>query len=628
MLIFIIALNCFYYALNLPFLNFKSKLNLKNKYFNEENLKYNENDLIDISNYEKLNPNNPNYFYIPIFSTSDIHGHFYPEKYEIKNITYSRGGLDYLAKYVNIIKNEYHNNILYLDAGDIFQGGAESTITNGEIIMDYLNLINTNGSTFGNHEFDKDRVYIEEKVEEANFPFLIANIYDKKKETKKAFGDNHFTSKVYTFNVPKDNTGNNGNVEQIKIGVVGLALKMQENQIDGKGFEDIIFLDYKDELINESNKLRKENKVNAVILLSHLPIYCGITENLTLNIYKPSDKQEPCDEESDLYKLINSLEKGVIDAVVTGHSHRAAHHWVNNIPIISPVGNGLYANILYLAFDKKNKYNIEPNEIRIEGPLPICEKIFQKDYKCEFLNSEELEEYLPLFEYKFHEVKIEKDPILEPIHIKYDDIYNKYSEEICTIIGTNDILTKETNGSFYLGNIIADSYRYITGAQISIVSYGNIRSELIPGKIPLYKIKDLQPFGNSFCSFVMNGDEIKRMFKIIQNGIKKYYITSGVKQAFSKNNKDEYYLSDIKLFDGYKEYDLKSDNEYLISANDFLIQNGGDDFYKVLSWYNPRNLTCEYGKDFDLIEQFFRKQKIIDVRKDMDENNPRIRFID
>ena len=69
--------------------------------------------------------------------------------------------------------------------------------------------------------------------------------------------------------------------------------------------------------------------------------------------------------------------------------------------------------------------------------MPICEKIFQKDYKCEFLNSEELEEYLPLFEYKFHEVKIEKDPILEPIHIKYDDIYNKYSEEICTIIGTS-----------------------------------------------------------------------------------------------------------------------------------------------------------------------------------------------
>ena len=125
MLIFLLALNCFYYSLNLPFLKFKNELNSKNINFDEKNLKSKENDLIDISDYEKLNPNNPNYFYIPIFSTSDIHGHFYPEEYEVKNITYSRGGLDYLAKYVNIIKNEYHNNILYLDAGDIFQGGAE-----------------------------------------------------------------------------------------------------------------------------------------------------------------------------------------------------------------------------------------------------------------------------------------------------------------------------------------------------------------------------------------------------------------------------------------------------------------------------------------------------------------------
>ena len=93
-----------------------------------------------------------------------------------------------------------------------------------------------------------------------------------KKEVKKAFGENHFSSKVYTFNIPKDNTENNEITEQIKIGVVGLALKMQENQIAGKGFEEIIFLDYKDELVNEANKLRKENKVNIVILLSHIPI--------------------------------------------------------------------------------------------------------------------------------------------------------------------------------------------------------------------------------------------------------------------------------------------------------------------------------------------------------------------
>ena len=152
---------------------------------------------------------------------------------------------------------------------------------------------------------------------------------------------------------------------------------MQENQIAGKGFEEIIFLDYKDELVNEVNKLRKENKVNAVILLSHIPINCRIIDNLTFNLYKPSDEQESCEREADLYKLINSLEKGIIDSIITGHSHREVHHWANDIQIISPIGNGLYANILYLAFRKKKNYNFEPKEIRIGSPLPICEKILK-----------------------------------------------------------------------------------------------------------------------------------------------------------------------------------------------------------------------------------------------------------
>ena len=548
--LFFISLNLFYISnslnFHIPFLNFfkkQYKEDISNK--NEIKDSY-DDDLIEISNYTRINPNDSDYFYLPIFSSSDIHGHFYPEKYSIKNISYSRGGLDYLGKYINIIKEEFQNQILYLDAGDIFQGGAESTLTNGEILIDFLNIIKANGSTFGNHEYDKDRSFLEEKVCEAKFPFLATNIYDKRKSSKKAFGENHFTSNVYTFNDPNDIKS------QIKIGVVGLTLKMSENTIGGKGYEDLIFLDYKDELVTEADSLRKEKGVNAVILLSHLATQCGDIDNLTLNLYKPTDIQEECKKDLDTYKLIESLDKGVIDAVVTGHSHREIHHWINGIPIISPINNGLYANIIYLAFDRKNNYKLVPNEVRIEGPLPICEKIFKKDHKCTFLTENEIEEYLPLIEYKFHDVKIEKDPSLQPIHDKYDEIYMNFTEEICTIIGTNDILQRYTNGSFYLGNIIADIYKYVTGAQISIVSPGNIRSELVPGKIPRYKIKDMQPFGNYFCTFVMNGNEVKKMFKIIQRGVKKYYITGGIKQVFAKDCQGSIiylilnYLMDIK----------------------------------------------------------------------------------
>ena len=101
-----------------------------------------------------------------------------------------------------------------------------------------------------------------------------------------------------------------------------------------------------------------------------------------------------------------------------------------------------------------------------------------------------------------------------------------------------------------------------------------------------------------------------------------------MKQLLVKNKNGDFYLSDIKLFDGFQEFDIISEHEYLIAANNFLIEKGGDDFNKVLSWYQPKNLNCSYGPDLDLFETYLKNQKIIEVSKYLDEENPRIRFIE
>ena len=453
----------------------------------------------------------------------------------------------------------------------------------------------------------------------ATFPFIVSNIYDSKEKTKKVFGNNQVTSKIYTFDVEK---------KKIKIGVIGLTLKRNKGQIAGKGFGEMIFLDYKSELISELKKLKKENEINAIILLSHLGLECKEDTNMTLNIYKPSTLEENCNKDSDIYKLLYSIDEGLIDAVVTGHSHQENHYFINNIPVISPINKGLYSNIIYLAFDRRNNFKIAKDKIRIEGPLPICEKIFKKGHKCEFIKESELDEFLPLINYKFHGTLIEKEPSLQKIHDKYDKLYENYNEKICSIIGTENILTIETNGNFYLGNLLVDIHNNILGTDISIYSYGNLRNELYPGKITSFKIKDIIPYLSNICSFNMNGDEIKKMIKIIQTGKKKYFLISGLKQTFTKNKNGEYFLSDIKYFDGVNELELIPEKEYSISLNDYLIIKGGDGFNKVLSWYKPRNLNCNHGNNINLIEKYLRDQKIIDIRKYKDDNNPRIRFID
>ena len=61
------------------------------------------------SHYERISPKDEEYIYIPIVATNDFHGKFFPELNEInfrdKKIEYKTGGLEHIAKYINILRN-------------------------------------------------------------------------------------------------------------------------------------------------------------------------------------------------------------------------------------------------------------------------------------------------------------------------------------------------------------------------------------------------------------------------------------------------------------------------------------------------------------------------------------------
>ena len=600
----------------------------------------NDEELIDISSgYTHVNPSDRTYFYIAILSTSDIHGHFYPDELEINGYNYTQGGFDYLAKYINILRQEFPERLLYLDAGDLFQGGTESVISNGEIMTESLNLMQCQAATFGDHEFDYSREFLEDKISKSTFPYLATNIYDSKKKTKQAFGENHLTSKTYIFNVTNSNiykkqtkTDNSNTLpDQIKIGIIGLSKGMKLNEIKGEGYEDITFLSYRNELIEEAKRLREEEGCLAVLLLAHIGISCGTEKGMDLNMFTSKSEQELCDSEDELYKLVISLDANTIDGIITGHNHHQVHHWVSDIPIIASIDQGFYANILYIPFKwsaAKQIYELYKTKVQIEGPLPICDKIFTGTKKCDVVKPSKIEEYLPLVNYKFHGVKIEKDNTLDSIHEKYDEQYETYQEQICDIVGTEEILEISENGDFYIGNIITEIQRRITGADISLIGLDFMKTYWNPGKLPKYKISNLIPFKSNLCTFVMKGIEIKRMMNILQTSSVKYFPTSGIKQTISKNEKGEYYLSDIKLFDGYKESELISEKEYVVSAIEYLIKDGGSYFNNILKWYKPQDLNCEYGDIRDIIEKYLKAQKVVDVTKYKDTKNPKIKFIE
>lgn len=65
---------------------------------------------------------------------------------------------------------------LYLDAGDVFQGTAWFTVHGERIASAFMNLLQPDAQTLGNHEFDLGRDALLRYVRDVRFPILAANL--------------------------------------------------------------------------------------------------------------------------------------------------------------------------------------------------------------------------------------------------------------------------------------------------------------------------------------------------------------------------------------------------------------------------------------------------------------------
>lgn len=83
-----------------------------------------------------------------------------------------------MGRLIEIIQNEYDGNVLYLDAGDQFQGGIESSklVSSGKIMNDFYDSLNLNASAIGNHEFDFGPSFLFPFMSSKQAPNLAANI--------------------------------------------------------------------------------------------------------------------------------------------------------------------------------------------------------------------------------------------------------------------------------------------------------------------------------------------------------------------------------------------------------------------------------------------------------------------
>lgn len=106
---------------------------------------------------------------VDFYVLNDLHGKFCDTDTQI--------GVDEMATYLRQAKNT-DDHAIFLSTGDMWQGSGESNLTNGAIIIEWMNELDFVGMTLGNHEFDWGEEIIRSNTKLAEFPFLAINIYD------------------------------------------------------------------------------------------------------------------------------------------------------------------------------------------------------------------------------------------------------------------------------------------------------------------------------------------------------------------------------------------------------------------------------------------------------------------
>lgn len=592
---------------------------------NSFTLKDTQNDeLIEIIDPDLLpQKDDKDIYYLAILHTTDIHGSFYEKTVQLPsgNI-YSIGGLEYFGKYVNILRKQWGEQFLYFDSGDHFQGGLESSLSKGKVILDTFNKLKVQKSAMGNHEFDYGNDFLYDYMNNSNFEWLVANIKNKT------------TNSYYTF--PKQNRTSIIEMENgIKIGLIGLSTIETPSTTEGD-VKDLEFEYYADIVIKESENLRNQG-ANAVVVLGHLGLTCKNDANDVKYNYTLRDKntiQKECGQNDEATILLKKLPPGTIDLFLGGHKHDVAHHWINGFPVVSSDINGKYAALVYLPFDRKTK-KILNEKIVMEGPLPICGKIFSKNHRCDVvvLNDEEEKFYGKIINFKFHGVEMSKDESLKIISETYKDAFDKYAKDILTFTNEHFEVTKEHENA--LGNFYTDFLRQITGAEISVIGPGNLRAPFYRGNITNATIHGFAPFNNNPVRFKAYGKEIKKIMTQIQEGSYGFYPVSGLQLTVKAKPKKK--LISVMRYDGKKVTELEDDRLYTMASIAFNFpvnpeKKGGDDFAKVSLWFKPKDIEAVKinGEEItrEILINYLRKIDELKANKYYDVNHPRMRIID
>ncbi len=578
---------------------------------------------------------------ITLFGINDLHGALTPQSFKSREMegtsstSYERGGAAILATHVRHLQGLYGNRLLLLDAGDCFQGSLESNLQEGAPMVAFYNSLGWTAAAVGNHEFDFGPIGAEgstgdvlgalkARMKESRYSWVASNIVDRS------------TGKLPDF--PNTSTGTIVQAGRAKVGIIGLSTLQTPTVTRPDFVKGLEFTPLKDAVLRESARLRKEG-AQVIVATAHVGLFCDLGgAKPGHQIRTAKDPLGKCEPDAEMVKLLKAIPAGTLDAVVSGHSHSVVHHWVNGTPVIQAGTRGAYYNLIHLTYDLKAK-RVIAEETRIEGPVPVCPKVFANQGDCNGDAPPPKEGRGGLVTAVVHGQAITPDPTTERL---VEPILARVEEAKKRVIGTVErTIEVERQKESSMGNLVADAIRTQAGADVALMNNGGIRAPFEYGPLTYGDLFKTLPFDNFVAVVQVTGRELKQILQVAESGAKGFFPVSGVKltilhpdvptkgRDLNGDGRTDLWeidrLVSVRLSNGAAIDDRKL---YRLATIDFLIQ-GGDDMGWVFSRIPKERIEMQAGGMLrDAAERYISRLGVLNTAAQplVDEKNPRIQF--
>ncbi len=532
---------------------------------------------------------------LSIVSTNDVHGELQADN--------NRGGLITISGYVNALRSAHGSeNVLLLDAGDMWQGSIESNLNEGAAVVAAYNAMEYAAAAIGNHEFDfgpsgprvtaagpddDPRGALKARASEAAFPLLAANVVDASTGTAVDWAN----VKPATV-VP---------AAGINVGIIGVVTSTTPQTTIAANLDGLQIAPLAEAIRREAVRLRADG-IPLVIVVAHAGGSCQ-------DFADPLDLSS-CDPDSEIFEVARSLPSGLVDHIFAGHKHEGLSHIVNGISISSGYSHTYAFSRVDFRVDASST---TVTRDRLFSPQVACPFRRLDSQDCAWLRTPDASPAV------YEGFVVAPDPAVADIA---QEAAAAASARKLRKIGPylETPFTLKGNPESALGNLMTYALLESTDADVAMHNVsGGIRGILPAGELTYGSVYEMFPFDNRAVVIAMSGHDLR---KVIAAQVRVSHRRAGISGMRVRASCDKGVLDvEMRLDDGRVVAD---DDAVRVVVNDFLAL-GGDGILSPAMPPDGFRFAAELPLARDLLVDWFSRRDRLHAEDYLSGDDPRWR---